>query len=194
MNKNVIYFIKGILFIIIIGAFIFIGTRDFSKKEVLDNEKFDQEYNTVDKNNVFRYVNAAEVYSNLKSGNAVIFMGYAGNSWSGYYANILNEAAKESSIKEILYYDFYKDRNNKNATYQSIVLKLKDYITILDDGTENIYAPMLVVVRDGKIFYTDDETALNKGVRNPTEYWSNTKKELKKNNFKLMFQEYLKQE
>lgn len=192
MNKNVIYFIKGILFIIIIGAFIFIGTKDFSKKEILDNEKFDQEYNTVDEDNVFRYVNATEVYSNMKSGNAVIFMGYASNSWSGYYANILNEAAKESGIKEILYYDFYKDRANKNATYQSIVLKLKDYITILDDGTENIYAPMLVVVRDGKILYTDDETALNKGIRNPDLYWNETNKELKKSNFKLMFQEYLK--
>ncbi len=192
MNKNVIYFIKGILFIIIIGAFIFIGTKDFSKKEILDNEKFDQEYNTVDEDNIFRYVNATEVYSNMKSGNAVIFMGYASNSWSGYYANILNEAAKESGIKEILYYDFYKDRANKNATYQSIVLKLKDYITILDDGTENIYAPMLVVVRDGKILYTDDETALNKGIRNPDLYWNETNKELKKSNFKLMFQEYLK--
>lgn len=192
MNKKIIYTIKGILFIIIIGAFIFVGTRDFSKKEVLDNEKFDQEYQTVDKNNVFRYVNSTEVYQKLKSGDAIIFMGYAANNWSGYYANILNEAAKESGIKEILYYDFYNDRKSKNATYQSIVLKLNDYVTVLDDGSQNIYAPMLVVVRDGKIIYVDDETALNKGNKTPDVYWNSTNKEIKKSNLKVIFQDFLK--
>ena len=179
---------------LIIGAFIFIGTRDFTKKEILDNEKFDQEYQNVDKNNVFRYVNAAEVYANLKNGSSIIFMGYATNNWSGYYANILNEAAKESGIKEILYYDFYSDRKSQNATYQSIVLKLNNFITILDDGTENIYAPTLVVVRDGKIVQFDDETSLNRGKYTPQEYWDNNKKALKKNKFKLMFQDFLKEE
>ncbi len=191
MNKKVVYTIKGILFIIIIIAFIFIGTRDFSKKEVLDNEKFDKEYQNVNKDNVFRYVNSNEVYAKLKSGSAIIFMGYPTNNWSGYYANILNDAAKVSGIKEVLYYDFYNDRKNKNATYQSIVLKLNQYITVLDDGTQNIYAPMLVVVKNGKIIYVDDETALNKGNKKPEEYWNITNKELKKNEFKIMFKNYL---
>ncbi len=194
MNKKLVYIIKGLLFVIIICAFIFIGTKDFSKKKSLDNEKFDQEYQNVDKNNIFRYVNAQEVYSNLKTGTAIIFMGYASNNWSGYYANILNEAAKESGIKEILYYDFYNDRKTQNATYQGIVLKLNNYITVLDDGTENIYAPSLVIVKNGKIIQFDDETSLNKGNKLPDEYWNTNLKSLKKNKFKLMFQDFLKEE
>ena len=109
MNKKVKLILQGILFVAIIVGFIYIGTRDFNKEVVVDNERFDADYVNVSKDNVFKYANAVEVYQALK-GNAIIFMGYPANVWSGYYANILNEAAKDAGIKEILYYDFYEDR------------------------------------------------------------------------------------
>ena len=135
MNKKVKLILQGILFVVIIVGFIYIGTRDFNKEVVVDNERFDADYVNVSKDNVFKYANAVEVYQALK-GNAIIFMGYPANVWSGYYANILNEAAKDAGIKEILYYDFYEDRENRNGTYQSIVLSLTNYLVTLDDGTE----------------------------------------------------------
>ena len=119
-------------------------------------------------------------------------MGYPENAWSGYYANILNEAAKDSGIKEILYYDFYEDRENKNGTYQSIVLNLSNYLITLDDGTEDIYAPTLVIVKNGKIIAFDNETAFTKGNITPDIYWDEYQTGIKYNNFKTMFQEYLK--
>jgi len=191
MNKNIKRFLQSILFILIIIAFIYIGTKDFSTKTVIDNEKFDSEYINVSKDNVFRYVNAQDVYTKMKSGSAIIFMGFPSNKWSGYYANILNEAAKQIGIEEILYYDFKDDRENKNATYQSIVLKLNSYVPTLDDDTQNIYAPTLIVIKNGNIIYYDNETAINIGKITPENYWNDFRKGLKINNFKVMFEDYL---
>lgn len=191
MNKKVKRTLQGILFILIIIAFIYIGTRDFSTKVIVDNEKFDSEYSNVSKDNVFVYVNAQDVYTKMKSGNAVIFMGFPSNKWSGYYANLLNEAAKQVGIREILYYDFKSDRENKNATYQSIVLKLANYAPTLDDGTQDIYAPTLIVIKKGKIMYYDNETAINIGNIKPENYWDDYRKGIKISNLRVMFEDYL---
>ena len=190
MNKKVKLILQGIFFVLIIVGFIYIGTRDFSEKVVVDNERFDADYALVSKDNVFKYVNAVEVYAALK-GDAIIFMGYPANVWSGYYANILNEAAKASGITEILYYDFYDDRENRNGTYQSIVLSLSNYLVTLDDGTEEIYAPTLVIVKDGRVMAFDNETAFTKGNIIPEVYWDEYQSGIKYNNFRTMFQEYL---
>lgn len=190
MNKIVKLILQSILFVLIIVGFIYIGTRNFNEKVVVDNERFDADYALVSKDNVFKYANAVEVYAALK-GNAIIFMGYPSNIWSGYYANILNEAAKDSGITEILYYDFYEDRENRNGTYQSIALSLSNYLVTLDDGTEEIYAPTLVIVKNGKVIAFDNETAFTKGNITPDIYWDEYQSGIKYNNFKTMFREYL---
>lgn len=192
MNKNLKRILQVILFVLIIGAFIFVGTRDFTKKVTVDNERFDKEYSNVSKDNVFVYANAQDVYTRFKNGNAVVFMGFPSNKWSGYYAEMLNTAAKESGIKEILYYDFKKDREEKNATYQSIVLKLSSYTYTNDNGTQNIYAPTMFIIKDGKVMYFDNETSIMKGNLSPDDYWNENIKAVQINNFKMMFQDYLK--
>ncbi len=194
MNKYLKRGIQGTLFVAIIGAFIYIGTRNFDVDTEIDNERFDHDYQNVSKDNVFVYASAQDVYAKLKNGTAIIFMGYPANKWSGYYANILNETAKKNNIKEILYYDFYEDRTGKNATYQSIVMRLSNYVPTLDNGTQNIYAPMLVVVKNGKIITVDNETAINIGKMEPTDYWDKARTSLKENSFKTAFDEYLKEE
>ena len=191
MNKNIKRFLQGLLFILIIVAFIYIGAQDFSTKVIVDNEKFDQEYQNVSKDNVFHYVNAGDVYSILRSGTAIIFMGFKENSWSGYYANILNETAKQSGIKEILYYDFNDDRKMKNATYQSIVLKLSEYLPTLDDGTKNIYAPTLIIVDNGTVKLFDSDTSINIGNITPKEYWDDSRIGIKMTYLKQKFIEHL---
>lgn len=191
MNKKVKSVLQGILFILIIIAFIYVGTKDFNIEVTVDNEKFDQEYANVSKENVFKYANAVDIYSSLKN-SAVIFMGFPQNKWSGYYANILNEAAKDAGITEILYYNFYEDRENRNATYQSIVLNLSNYLTTTDDGTKEIVAPTLVIVKNGKILAFDSETAFTVGNISPDDYWDEYQTGLKYNTFKTMFEEYLK--
>lgn len=194
MNKKLKRIIQGVLFVAIIGAFIYIGTRDFSAKLAVDNERFDSEYSNVNKDNVFVYANASDIYSKFKNGSAIVFMGFPSNKWSGYYASLLNQAAKETGVEEILYYDFKEDREQKNGTYQSIVLKLANYTPITDVGLQDIYAPTLVIIKNGVVIAFDNETAINKGNITPEQYWNEFNQGIKLNNFRTMFQDYLKTE
>lgn len=192
MDKKIKRIIQIIMFISIICAFIYIGTKDFTKEVIVDNERFDQDYKNVSKDNVFVYANANDVYTVLKGGTGIIFMGFKENVWSGYYANILNEIAKKNNVEKILYYDFLEDRNNKNATYQSIVLKLSNYVPTLDSGKQDIYAPTLVMVKNGEIIAYDATTSINKGTITPETYWNEYNVGLKENELITMFQNYLK--
>jgi len=191
-KKKITWIIEILLFILIIGGFIFVGTRDFSSKVEVDNEKFDHDYKNVSSDNIFVYASASEILTTMKSGSAVVFMAYPNNQWSGYYASILNETAKEVGIDKILYYDFYEDRQNKNATYQSIVLRLSSYLKTLDNGKQNILAPTMMIIKNGQIIAFDDETSIMTGNISPEDYWDEYHKELKRNTFKTMFGEYLK--
>ena len=191
MGKNIKRTLQSILFILIIIAFIYIGTKDFKPKVEVDNERFDQDYPLVDKKNVFVYANANEVYATLKNGSGIIFMAFPSNIWSGYYAKILNDAASEVGVDKVLYYDFYEDRKLKNATYQSIVVKLNSFLPVLDELNQDIYAPTLIIVKNGKIISFDNETSITSGNISPENYWNDLTMGLKKQNLKLMLQDYL---
>lgn len=190
MNKKLKRGLQACLFIGIIIGFIYIGTKDFTTEAVAHNERFDQEYTNVSSDNVFKYASASDIYTAIKK-DAIIFMGYPANVWSGYYANILNEVAKEMGIEEILYYDFYQDRENRNATYQGIVLFLSNYLTTMDDGTQEIHAPTLVIVKNGEIIAYDDETAFIIGNIEPEDYWNEFRTSEQANTFKTMLTRYL---
>ena len=177
-------------FVALIAGFIIIGKKDFNIKAT-DHERFASEYKEVGIDNVFNYVNSNEVYSILKEGDGIIFFGYPENRWTEYYAKILNEAAKESNIPQILYYDFYEDRSLKNGIYQNIVLKLASFIPVIDDNTKNIYAPTLVLVKNGQIFGFDNETAVRTGNITPDAYWTSLRIDLKKENLKMLFESYM---
>ena len=77
---------------------------------------------------------------------------------------------------------------------QLIVAASGSFRVTLDDGTEEIYAPTLVIVKNGKVIAFDNETAFTKGNITPDVYWDEYQSGIKYNNFKIMFQEYLKWE
>lgn len=194
MNKKIKIAMQGLLFLLIIAGFIYVGTRDFSSKVEIDNEKFDNEYTNVSKDNVFTYINGTEVLTKIKNGSGIIFLGYPKNKWSGYYASILNEAAHEAGIKEILYYNFSKDREDNNGTYGSIVIRLSSYLVTNDKGKQSLNAPALIIVKNGKIIAYDDETSLIRGTINPSDYWSENKINLKTKEIKTLFKTYIEEE
>ena len=198
MNRNKMLFknntqmvIYLIIFVFLIYAFIFLGTRNYNVSNKDDHEKFNNEFSLVDNENIFEYANNSQVRSIISNGNGIILFGTNLSKWTDYYAMILNETAKEIGIEKIYYYDFIKDREEKNGTYQSIVEKLSGYVKTNDLGISNIYSPTLLIIKNNDIIYFDDETSFTVGGVTPEKYWTEDKILSKKEMLKSIFKQYI---
>lgn len=185
-TQMVIYII---IFIILIGMFIYLGSIDYNEK-ISDNIRFSTDFSLVPEDNVFKYVTAGEVRKIASGSKGIVLFGTK-NEWVEYYAFIINKVAKEMGIKEIYYYDFIKNRNDNNGTYEDIVEKLSNYVTYNDRGRAEIYAPTLLVASDKEIIYYNAETSFVKGKVTPSVYWNNFKQNEKEQELKVVFQKYL---
>ena len=177
------------IFVLCIIGFIMIGKADFHKDKPTDNVIMNKEHPEVDKDNVFEYINATQANSFISRSKVVILFGTS-NTWTGYYANILNEVAKEVGIDKIYYYDFEEDREKNNATYQNIVGYLNNYVLHLDDGTADIYGPTLVVINEGVVALFDDESSFMHGSVKPEDYWNEYNTNLKINTLRTILLDY----
>ncbi len=187
-KQKICYFV---IFVLLLIGFIIIGTRDYTIEEMEEQNVFNLEYNMVPSKNVFVYSNSTKIYNALRNNDAIIFFGFSKNEFSGYYAKIINEVSLEIGIKEILYYDFYEDRKNNNGTYESIVLFLQDYLKKNDIGKVDLVAPSMVIIKNGKIIYYDEETAYTYAKMTPSDYWTDYNINLKKATLRYVFNEYL---
>lgn len=187
--QKVFYLIS---FIFLLGSFIYLGTKDFSipKKKLTDQEAFAEEYH-ITTSNIYNYHTSKEILEQIEDGSAVIFMAYPENKWSLFYADLLNQIAKECGLKEIYYYNFKNDRSNNNHYYESIVKKLHSYLPNNDYQNINIYAPTLIIVKNGQIIYFDDETSIVRGNEEVDLYWTAEKIAKKKNEISSYIYAYL---
>ncbi len=183
--------ISLVLLIMLLIAFIVVGTRDYKIQEVNEHKIFSEEFKEVPVDNVFKYANSSKIYNAINKGEALIFFGFNENEFSGSYARILNEVAQENGIKEILYYDFYEDRKNNNGTYESIVKYLEMYLTKNDLGNVELSAPSFVIIKDKNILYYDDETSRLLSYLTPKSYWTEYNEGLKKATFDVAIKTYL---
>lgn len=185
-------YISLFLMTIMLILFIVIGTYDFNKEVDSDATRFSQLFTNVAEDNVFKFINATEA-NNIISGthaSGIILFGFKTNIWTSYYAEYINDVAKEMKIDEVHYYDFEKDRRENNGTYETIVNKLAVYATSNDYSKMDLYAPTLVVVKDGDVIAFLDETALRKGSVTPDVYWQDYQVNNFKNNLRIIFKEY----
>ena len=189
MGQKIFYMISAI---VIIGAFIYLGTKDFQapKNKKSDNIAFAEEYG-ITTNNIFKYKSAKEIVEILKNGNGVIFFAFPENKWSKIYAIMLNETAIRSNIKEIYYYNFKSARSSNSHNYNQMTNILNDYLTTLDTDIKNIYAPSMVIIKNGTILFYDNETSIMTGTITPNEYWTTDKMKEKETIMQTMFETYL---
>lgn len=179
--KNKKNIVKFILFCIMIYLFVYLGTKDY-QLNVTDNVRFSSEYKDISKNNLFVYANENKVLEILNGKSGILFMGFPSNIWSHYYAEYLNEVSINNNLEEIYYYNFLKDRNLNNKTYNGIVSKLKEYLTFDDLGNIDLFAPTIVVVKNGEVLYFEDEISNIKGETRPEDYFTEERKNLIKEN------------
>lgn len=178
-----------ILFIILIGAFIYLGTLDYDES-LPDNEQFAEDFSLVSEDNVFKYVNATDALMVANGTKGIVLFGTQ-NEWVNYYANIVNKVAKEVGIDTIYYYDFVSNRQDNNGTYEAIVESLSDYVTYNDYGTPEIYAPSLLVVSGDEMLLFDTETSFVRGDIAPSEYWNSFNESAKMQELRNVFTKYL---
>lgn len=179
--KNKKNMIKFVLFCIMIYLFAYLGTKDY-QLDVTDNVRFSNEYKDISKNNLFVYANENKVLEILNGKSGILFMGFPSNIWSHYYAEYLNEVSIQNNVEEIYYYNFLKDRNLNNKTYNAIVSRLKEYLTFDDLGNIDLSAPTIVVVKNGEVLYFENEITEIKGEIRPEDYFTEERKNLIKEN------------
>lgn len=178
-----------ILFVALIGAFIYLGTLDYDNT-LPDNEQFAQDFSLVSEDNVFEYINATTALMVASGTKGIVLFGTT-NEWVNYYANIVNKVAKEVGIDTIYYYDFLENRQDNNGTYEAIVERLSPYVTYNDYGRAEIYAPSLLVVSGDEVIFFDTETSFVSGDITPSEYWNFFNESAKMQELNNVFLEYL---
>ena len=188
-NTQMIIYI--LLYIICIGLFIVIGKTDYKKNEPSDSFKFSNLYNLVPENNVYVFSNHNDVLDILNGRSGVILFAFPSNKWSNNYAYLLNKAALYTGVDKIYYYDFLKDRDENNGTYETIVNKLKNYLYVLDEELLNIYSPSIIIVKNGEIINYIDDLAITRGNMSVDEYYENNENIIY-NNLINSLEEYVK--
>ena len=188
-TQMVIYII---LFIALLSLFVVVGEIDFKKEEDTEAKQFSSLYNLVDKENLYVFSDATDVLNILKGRSGVIFLAFPSNKWSNQYASILNEVGSEVGLDKIYYYDFKKDREESNGTYETIVNELEMYIPVDDVNTKNIQAPTIVIVKKGNIIAYFDDLTLMRGPVTPNEYFNENEITSIKSSLKVALEEYLK--
>lgn len=181
-----------LLFIILFALFIVVGQIDFKKEEEPEATQFSTLYNLVDKDNLYVFSDATDVLNILKGRSGVVFLAFPSNKWANQYAAILNEVAKEVKLDKIYYYDFKKDREESNGTYETIVNTLEMYIPVSDENEKNIQSPTIAIVKKGTIIAYFDDVTLMKGPITPSEYYNENEITKIKSSLKVALEEYLK--
>ena len=174
MKKYVRYAIYLVLFSILFGIFIYLGKKDFGNdyKKYTDAQRINFEYNEIPSDNMFKYVYATDVLELFDNGTGIIYMGFSSNEWSKYYMKYLYQVLSEHNIKEAYYYDLQKDRSRYTKNYVKIEKELNNFITRFDDNTTRITTPLLVIIKEGKIIYVNNDTAIVDNGINPAMYWT----------------------
>ena len=187
--QKIIYFASAIFMFV---AFIYLGTKDYnvSVQHLSDQESFTQEFG-ITSDNIYDYKTADEILEIMNTGTGVIFFAFPENTWSHTYAALLNDVAKYYGMNEIFYYNFLNDRSMNNSYYENIVKKLNAYVPVLDNGTRDIYAPTMIMVKNGETIAYDDETSIPHGDTSVDDYWTHDKQESKKVELGVYFERLL---
>lgn len=170
--RKVIYFI---LFALMILAFVYFGEKyaDNSKDKVLTisdyYENIDDDYITV--------IGSTKMINYLKNGNNIILIGSSTSSWSKAYIEKLNVIFKDNDVDKIYYYDLDNDKTQKNSSYYDIRELLKGNLITTDGSNNNLLAPSLYIINDGKVLYYNVDTVAMKNTISVDEYWNEEKTE-----------------
>ncbi len=170
--RKVVY---AILFLVMIGAFIYLGEKYASNSEpkVWVISDF---YNDLDvSNETYEVIRGKKMISLLKDGKSLIFIGSKSSSYSVKYMEELNKVIKDNKIEKVYYYDLDNDKGQRNSNYYEIRELLNGYLTITDDSNNNLLAPSFYIIDGGKVKYYNTDTVAMKNTDTIESYWTENK-------------------
>lgn len=165
--RKVIY---GILFLLMILAFIYLGDKyaDNSKTKTLTINDYYSEL----KSDRFEVVYGSKMISLLKEGKNIIFVGSKNSEYSKKYIEELNIILDQLKIEKVYYYDIVYDKSQKNSNYYEIRELLKGSLTTTDGSKNNLLAPSLYIIDNGEVKYYNTETVAMKNTDTVENYWT----------------------
>ena len=165
--RKIIY---GILFLIMILAFIYLGEKyaDNSKTKTLTINDYYSEI----KSEKFEVVYGSKMINLLKEGTNIIFIGSKNSEYSKRYIQELNIILEQLNIEKIYYYDIVYDKSQKNSNYYEIRELLKGSLTTTDGSKNNLLAPSLYIIDNGEVKYYNTETVAMKNTDTVENYWT----------------------
>lgn len=172
IKKHLRNFIYAVIFIAMIGCFIYLGdkytTTETPKITITDY------YKNV-KNNKFKIVKGRELISLLKKGKHLIVIGNKDSDYSEKYMEEINAIVTELEIDKIYYYDLINDKVQGNSNYYEIVELLDGYLVTTDTSRKNLFAPSFYIVDNGKVKYYNVEAIAMKNTDTVQTYWDQEK-------------------
>ena len=184
-------YLNYFLIIVLLICFVVIGKQNYPKNSQKE-EKTPVNTVGIEKDNIFNQISANDVLKKINEGNILVLFALTNSKNTNYYANALNDVAKELEIDNIYYYDISTDRKNSNGTYGLIVETLNGMLEQDDQGKLNIYAPSFLIMKDNEIILFDQMERL-KGDTKEEDYWNEFNTNLKKSYFKAGLNNYLKE-
>ena len=128
-------------------------------------------YSDID-NDVFEVVNGTKLINVIRNGKSIILIGSKTSAWSSYYIKLINEMIDVMSIDKVYYYDINNDKVLLNSNYYEILQLLDGYLLSTDNSTNNLFAPSLYIIENGRVLYYNVDTAVMKNTLNPSDYWT----------------------
>ena len=183
---------KKILTWVLLMSLILIGCGPSKPQATEDELRFKEEYESLNgqvsesgkeypkvelpMKNLMKYASGEEVITMLKEGTGVIFFGFPECPWCRQALPILIDAATNTGVEQILYYNNKDQRDELELNEQGEVITKKEgteeYFQILDllgefadeyNGLENpsikrLYFPTVVVIEEGEVLGTHMST------------------------------------
>ncbi|MCI6717055.1 MAG: hypothetical protein SOZ32_06535 [Bacilli bacterium] len=117
------------------------------------HDKISEDYPSLeDKNPIVKYTYVDDVIEKINGDyTGIIMFGFKNCPWCQAAISYVDEIAKEKKYKEVLYLDIKDMRDNNESVnhekYLNIYEKIKEEI----DNPEKIFAPTVIVLKDGTI-------------------------------------------
>ena len=183
INKYKYYVVLAILIL----GFVFIGTADYKVRESVSEEKrISSMYKSVT-NSKYDIFTDKDLKKFFENGNGILVLASDNSIWAEDHVRIVNEVAETFDFNQIYYFDIIPSKMTMNSSYKLLLNELDEYLIRTDVEVENLFTPMMVVVKGGEVIGINNETALLPSVMKPKNYWTT----LNVSEFKVEIEQYI---